>query len=421
MLIHKFNFILLFQFNSLVKLSDISVSYKMRMKNTKILFFLLCLPLLVLGQNIQLSPQAEISIITCGPGEELYSSFGHSAFRVNDPVLKLDLAYNYGTFDFNKPNFYIKFARGKLLYQLSVNHFENFVYNYKIEDRWVKEQVLNLTPNEKNELFNFLNINAKPENREYLYDFFFDNCSTKIRDVLEKVLNNNIQFNYPHIKEEYTFRKLIQMNLDANSWGSLGIDLGLGSKIDRKATPYEYMFLPDYVMYAFDNATYKNKPIVKETNALINSNKNFKQKGSFLLSPGALFSLIMLIVGFITYRDYKKNKRSKWLDFTLFFLTGLVGIFILLLWFATDHTMTKYNFNFLWAFPINIIVSFYLVKKNMKKWIRKYVFIPLGLIGLVFIFWIFKIQVFPIVIIPILIMLVIRYLYIIKYSQTLKD
>lgn len=391
------------------------------MKKTKILFFLLCLPLLVPGQNIKLSPQAEISIITCGPGEELYSSFGHSAFRVKDPALKLDLAYNYGTFDFNKPNFYINFAQGKLLYQLSVSYFENFVYNYAIEGRWVKEQVLDLTPDEKNELFHFLNINAKPENKEYLYDFFFDNCSTKIRDVLKEVLNNNIQFNYPHIKEAYTFRELIQMNLDANSWGSLGIDLGLGSKIDRKATPYEYMFLPDYVMYAFDKATYMNKPMVKETNTLVKGIKKIKQKESLLLSPGFLFSLLMLIVGFITYSDYKKNKRSKWLDFSLFFITGLIGIFILLLWFATDHTMTKYNFNFLWAFPLNIIVSFYVVKKDMKKWISKYIFIPLGLIGLVFIFWMFKIQVFPIVIIPILIMLIIRYLYIIKHNQTLKD
>src|SRR5690606_34749734 len=141
---------------------------------------------------------------------------------------------------------------------------------------------------------------------------FFDNCSTKIRDVLEEVLNKNIQFNYSHIKEKYTFRELIQMNLDANSWGSLGIDLGLGSKIDRKATPYEYMFLPDHVMYAFDNATYTNKPMVKETNTLVSSNKNFKQKGSFLSSPGFLFSLLMLIIGFATYSDYKKNKRSKW-------------------------------------------------------------------------------------------------------------
>jgi len=391
------------------------------MKKTKVLFFLLFIPLLVLGQNAQLSPQAEISIITCGPGEELYSSFGHSAFRVKDPSLKLDLAYNYGTFDFNKPNFYINFAQGKLLYQLSVSYFEDFVYNYKVEERWVKEQVLNLTPDEKNELFNFLNINAKPENREYLYDFFFDNCSTKIRDVLEEVLNNNIQFNYSHIKEEYTFRELIQMNLNANSWGSLGIDLGLGSKIDRKASPYEYMFLPDYVMYAFDNATHKNKSMVKETNTLISADNNIKKNESFFLSPGFLFSIIMLFVGLITYLDFKKNKRSRWLDFTLFFLTGLIGIFILLLWFATDHTMTKYNFNFLWAFPLNIVASFYLAKKVMKKWVSKYILLPLSLIGLVFIFWIFKIQVFPIVIIPILIMLAIRYLYIIKHSQTLKD
>ena len=386
----------------------------------RVIFFyiLLTLPFVVISQSIKLSPKAEISLITCGPGEELVSSFGHTAFRVKDPTLNLDIAYNYGVYDFDTPNFYTKFAQGKLLYQLSVYKFEHFIYSYQSEQRWVKAQVLNLSLEEKNKLFHFLNNNAKPDNKYYLYDFFFDNCSTRPRDVLEQVLANNIKFSNSHIKEERTFRELIQLNLNKNTWGSFGIDMALGSFIDEKATPYQHMYLPNYLMYSFDSATYKNKPLVKKTVDVLKSDKDFTQQSYFLLSPGFLFSILMIVVLLITYFNFKQNKRNKWVDFSLFFITGVLGIFILLLWFATDHTMTKNNFQFLWVFPANIVVSFFILKKNVKKWIEKYVLFLLALIGVTVILWLFKIQEFPIVIIPILIMLTIRYLYLIKFFRT---
>ncbi|UOB17205.1 lipoprotein N-acyltransferase Lnb domain-containing protein [Abyssalbus ytuae] len=387
-----------------------------------ILNFLFFIPYFFTGQNLQLSPQAEISIITCGPGEELYSSFGHSAFRVKDPSLNIDIAYNYGTFDFNTPNFYGKFAQGKLLYHLSVYSFKVFEYSYLQEQRWVKEQVLNLTREEKNKLFHFLNNNAKPENKFYLYDFFFDNCSSKIRDVLVNVLDNNLKFNNNYIKDSYTFRELIQMNLNPNSWGSFGIDLALGSVIDRNATPYEYMFLPDFIFSAFEHAKIKdsNQPVVKKTNTILKSNKNFKIQPYFLLSPGFVYLILFLLVFFVTYTDIKNNKRSRWLDFSLFFFTGVIGIIVLLLWFATDHTMTKNNFNFLWAFPLNIVVSFFTIKKELKNWTWYYLIALLSFILITIFLWIFKIQVFPLMIIPVLLMLTIRYLYLLKYSGNKK-
>ena len=158
------------------------------MKKLYLLFlFLFFLNNISEAQPSTLSEEAEISIITIGPGKNLYDKFGHSAFRVKDEANGIDWAYNYGTYDFNTPNFYTKFAQGKLNYNLSVSYFEPFFENYIAENRWVKEQVLNLTVEEKNALFQFLENNAKPENRGYLYDFFFDNCATKIRDVLVSV------------------------------------------------------------------------------------------------------------------------------------------------------------------------------------------------------------------------------------------
>jgi hypothetical protein len=157
----------------------------------KIIFLVFLFPFLSYSQEIQLSPEAEISVITCGPGEsELYATFGHSAFRIKDLPNKIDRVYNYGTFNFNTPNFYIKFARGKLLYDLRAYNFGTFLQSYQREKRWVKGQVLDLKHDEIQRVYNFLENNAKPENRSYKYDFFYDNCSTKLYDVLEQVLGD---------------------------------------------------------------------------------------------------------------------------------------------------------------------------------------------------------------------------------------
>ena len=148
----------------------------------------LILPAFVLLNSItpskaQLSPSAQVSIITCAPGDELYSIFGHSAIRVNDSINQIDLVFNYGTFDFDTPNFYLKFMRGKLNYMLSMAPYDRFLFEYVYYKRSVWEQVLDLSEVEKNNLFQALIINAEPEHRNYHYHFFFDNCATRIRDM----------------------------------------------------------------------------------------------------------------------------------------------------------------------------------------------------------------------------------------------
>ncbi|MBT8320736.1 MAG: DUF4105 domain-containing protein, partial [Eudoraea sp.] len=153
----------------------------------------------VLGQGGILSESAQISVLTCGSGQELYTAFGHSAFRVQDPVKDIDVVYNYGTFDFQAPNFYTNFAKGKLIYTLSRQRFENFLYDYELEKRWVKEQILDLDQDQKNDLIIFLENNYRPENRDYRYDFLFDNCSTKMPDILGQILENQIKFGEDHL------------------------------------------------------------------------------------------------------------------------------------------------------------------------------------------------------------------------------
>ena len=148
---------------------------------------------------ITLSPQAEISILTCAPGTELYSLFGHTAIRVSDPYQKIDAVFNYGTFDFRTPHFYLKYAKGLLLYQLSVTSYENFISSYILDDRSVWSQTLQLDSLTKQQLFDNLLKNQLPENRTYLYNFLFDNCSTRVRDMISESIKSPIEW---HIREE---------------------------------------------------------------------------------------------------------------------------------------------------------------------------------------------------------------------------
>ncbi|PTX61420.1 uncharacterized protein DUF4105 [Kordia periserrulae] len=386
----------------------------------KLVFLLFFFLGIAFGQNdsqIQLSPEATFSVITCGPGSELYSTFGHNAFRLKDPVYNYDVVYNYGTFDFNTPFFYIKFAQGKLPYQLGRSSFKNFVYAYKYEKRWVKEQVLNLSPNQVQTLLAYLENNYKEENRSYKYDFFFNNCATKIGEVLRKNFDDEIEFSYNHITTEKTFRDLIYDYVDKNSWSSFGIDIALGSVIDREATAKEYDFLPDYVYKSVENATLQNgESLVKEVNVILKEPKNTQKAGSFALSPYFISTILLLIVLIITFLDFKHKKRTRWLDAALLLITGLGGIMVLLLWFATDHSMTVNNWNLLWVFPINLLFirKFRSKQKEAKnRW--KYTAFLIGLIVILLFLWLLQFQVFALAAIPLLIMLLIRYSYLTYY------
>lgn len=371
----------------------------------------------VKAQQKQLSFQAEISVLTIDPGTSLNDSFGHNAFRIKDTLLGIDYTYNYGVFDFNTPNFYTKFARGKLNYRIEKNQYKNFINFYILQNRTVKEQVLNLSQFEKQLLYDYLINNYKPENQYYLYEFFFDNCATKIRDVIPIILKEDVNFKEPEGFTLKTFRRLIHDQVDRNSWGGFGIDLALGSVIDKKATPIEHMFLPKYIYLFFENATINSsKPLVKQSNILFESIKNPKPN-NFLTSPLFVFGIISLLILLITFFDYKNNKRSNWLDVLIFGFTGIVGVLILLLWFATDHSATAQNYNLLWAFALNIFVIPQLFKKEVKKWFIKYLKFLLIMLCLLTLHWIIGIEIFAIGLIPILIAFFIRYLYLIKYYQ----
>lgn len=303
------------------------------MKALYLLFLLFITPLS--AQEVQ------ISVLTCGPGEELYSTFGHTAFRVQYPKYNIDRVYNYGMFDFQTPGFYTKFVRGKLPYMLGAYDYSKFYRSYAYEGRFIKEQVLNLNDQEKQNIINYLNNNAKVENRYYMYDFFRDNCATKIAEVLEKNIDRELKYNFSYYKESDTYRKLLHEKLENSPWEKFGIDLALGSIIDKELSPQDYQFLPDYLMLSLENSSVAGKP-----KTLLESREN-SNTPSTISNPNVLFWGIFVLGLLWTYFSLS----SKLFDWLLYGSAAIAGLLLLFLWFGTDHYATKLNWNVLWLNP----------------------------------------------------------------------
>ncbi|WP_239769462.1 lipoprotein N-acyltransferase Lnb domain-containing protein [Tenacibaculum finnmarkense] len=371
---------------------------------------------IALKKTFELSNNAQISIITSGPGEVLYEKFGHSAIRVKDPVLNFDLIYNYGIFDFENPTFYADFTKGFMKYKLAKYPFYLALKNAQYYKRWVKEQVLNLSQAQKNEFFTILEINILPENAGYLYDPYFDNCATKPRDIIKKIVGKNLIFKDDFVTQKMSLRELMNNEIHQNTWGSLGINIALGSRLDKIATPSEYLYLPDYVFEALKISKVlkdgKEENIISKINILLDFNE--KQPKSDNFSPFLIILILSLLGLYITYKDYKNAKRSKSLDFILFFTTGITGVLIVYLWFFTNHSTAPNNFNFLWAFAPNLIVAFLLKQKKSPKWLSKYMLFLLVFLVISMIIWITKTQLFSIALIPLFILLAVRYWFLQK-------
>ena len=369
------------------------------------------------SQNVELSPLSKISLLTVGTGEDLAAKFGHSAIRLQDPTLGIDEVYGYGTYDFEDPNFYLNFTRGKLSYTISRIPFKYFDYSYQQEKRWIREQVLELDVQQRTKIVAFLENNLLPENKKYKYDFLFDNCATRIPMVFEKTLGSTFNFDYSYLEDQLTFRELIRLKLNPNSWSNFGIDLALGSVIDREATPYEHLFLPIYVYEQMKHTTLDGKPIVKKESVLLDIPEQ-ENRALIFLTPLFWLGILLVLVCYITYTDYKNFRRNKWLDFFLFLVTGLAGVLIVFLWFGTDHLATKGNFNSLWAFAPNIFIAFLMAKRNIPEWIITYIIFLTILLGITCVLWMFKIQVFSILLVIVLLALAVRYIYLIYYFKS---
>lgn len=351
-----------------------------------------------------------ISLLTCSPGNELYSTFGHSALRVIDSANHSDIIFNYGTFDFNDPDFYWKFTKGKLLYFVSIDNFSDFLNEYQYEGRGITEQTLDLSCPQKQELVAALFENAKEENKYYKYDFTYDNCTTRLRDMVMKYCNDSLMAKNIRPYNGATFRNLIHEYLDngGHYWSKLGIDILLGMPLDKKISNNEAMFLPDYLMKGFDSTSLNEKSLVKEKNNILRSTLQFSK--NILFSPIIIFSLLFF-VGLILTLFRTRRKYLFYFDFFLYFLSGVLGIVLLFMWLGTDHQACRYNLNLIWALPTNFIIAFFINKK--WGWLKKYFLIVTILLFLLMIMgW--KLQQLNPALIPVMALLLLRSLMLYK-------
>jgi hypothetical protein len=371
-------------------------------------FWLLCFLPNIFAEEIPiLSDSSAISILTCSPGDELYSAFGHTAVRVKDDSTGMDVVFNYGVFSFSQPGFYKNFVQGRMRYMLGVDAYEDFYASYVMENRSIIEQKLNLTNDEKRKIFAYLAWNSLKENREYLYDFFWDNCATRPIAVFDTILGSKIKYDLTTgFQKDKTMHDMLRLYVHDRPWVDFGFDLILGLPCEIEAKPRYQTFLPDYEKILFDNATVNGQPFVTESEEVLARGPSQRKPATIL--PVHVTGLLLLIALALTFVEYKKNIRFWWFDFIVFFIMGFFGIFFLCLWAFTDHYSLPKNLNVLWAIPTHLIVAFFMLPKNKPKWLSRYaLFTGVAMIGLL-LMWKFSPQPFNYALLPIVFMMGVR-------------
>jgi len=347
------------------------------------------------------SSRLRISLLTCTPGDELYSTFGHSALRVIDSNSVSDLVYNYGTFNFDEKNFYLKFIQGRLKYFLSIENFQDFKNDYISDNRGITEQVLNFSAREKEDILHALIENYKEENRYYLYDFFLDNCTTRLRNII-------LKHHYPAavlppvMPVDYSFRDALHQYLKKGSmaWSRLGIDILLGASADDKMTAAQQEFLPDNLMQGMNNVP--NTAMVSSVQNLYPINSPGDKRVFF--TPLIIFCCIFLLFTLLSILRSVAAKRILFvLDSLLFFTVGLLGILLLTVWLITDFPMLKNNYNLLWAWPTHMLYAF-LINSRSKK-IKTYSAFTCIFLLLLLCSWYFLHQHMPVALTPLVLLM----------------
>lgn len=356
-----------------------------------------CMILTSFGADAQapfrLSPSAQVSLITVAPGEELYSSFGHTGLHIADPALGIDRLYGYGTFDFRTDNFYLKFIRGTLPYQLSVNALYDELYGWQMENRTVREQFLNLSPSQKQRLFAGLEENYRPENRTYQYKFYYDNCATRPPNRIIQTCGDSLRFNPAQDAElsKKSYREWMNDYLGEKPWARFGMNLAVGQPADHVTTAAESMYLPDNVHDRLAVATLlqpsgQTVPLVAREQVLFQAKNLFKQTPPLWAIPEFFFLVVLILVCYLTYRHYQNGVRGLGLDRFLFGLSGLAGWILFLLWVATDHGVTGWNPALFWLFPLHLPLIYWVTRPKNRRHLGVYFRVTGVLLALGFLF-----------------------------------
>lgn len=368
------------------------------MKKIYLIAFFLTLGIFQIFANKQI----EITLLTCSSGKETFSAWGHSAIRVVDKAAKIDVVYNFGLFDFDTPNFYGKFVKGKLKYKLGVHNSYRFYKSYEHENRQIIEQKLNISEEAKVKIINRLEYLNKPENRYYLYSFVGKNCTTELRNLIL----DNVNTDFQNIPTNKTHREQLNEFLKGRLWLKFSMSLIMGYNVDKKIDLFQSMFLPDYLCHELRNINVGNEKII-ESEQIYNQVYDPYNSYPLIANPILIFSVLLLI--FLI-------SKSKYIQNFVTLITGITGLTILLVSLITEHPELQYNLNLLWINPLYIIVFLFgLFNKNKAQFFTSVILLVFNLITILI--WTFGIQYVDFAYFPLLFVLSLINFRIIKKSK----
>ena len=333
---------------------------------------LMILPLKAAAQDSLLTnamDSVEVSLLTCSPHEEIYSLYGHTALRWNDQRTQEDMAFNWGVFNFKKPYFVLRFVFGLTDYELGVVPMKYFMEEYRRVGSSITEQVLNLTAEEKINLYQALVKNLQPENRIYRYNYFYDNCSTRPRDIIEKSVSGEVKY---ADKEDFTpsYRDMIRICTRNHPWATFGNDILLGAKADFATDRRQQEFLPDHLLYDFDRAQiYANgnyRPLVKERRTIVPAGIQVIEP-DFLFTPMECAYALLVISLIIIAIEWRKKKTFRLWDALLMIAQGLVGSVLFVMLFS-QHPTTSTNLQLLLFNPLPFFFLPAVVRRRSTRW-----------------------------------------------------
>lgn len=326
-----------------------------------LLFFLLITTITVFPQTPKLSDNATVSVFTCGRGEQLYSTFGHTAIRIKDEANQLDVVYNYGAFDFNTENFYFKFVKGDLQYFIVATSYQEFIYEYQYDNREVIEQTLDFPKEKKQALFERLNASLFSEERSYTYKFIDRNCTTMVADKVNQTIGQNLLKKVDDTS--VTYREVLYPYFDNYFWYKLGINIIFGAKTDQKA---EQLFLPVELLHSLDKAQVNGKPLVLNKQTLVTQ---VEKSHAFSFVNSIYFVALLLMILLVLRKPFVYK--------TYLFIAGILGIFLCFVGLYSLHQEVLWNYNALLFNPLFVLLPFF---KNEK--LKKILLICFGLLAI---------------------------------------
>ncbi len=347
------------------KLGFILLKFMSRLK-----YFIFCLFMgVAFSVQSQSTDSIRFSLLTCAPGTEIYSLFGHTAIRYENYTRRIDVVFNYGMFSFNTPNFIFRFVAGETDYQLGITPYSYFEAEYAMRGSSVYQQVLNLTQSEKERLLTILENNYLPENRIYRYNYFYDNCTTRARDKIEECIEGKVV--YPDSLSGKSYRSIVHEFTAGSPWDEFGIDLCLGAEADKEINKRQQMFSPFYMKYYASNAYIVDaggtrRPLILDEAKIVDVEPEDVQPG-FILSPlmcGALFLALCVVMAWGQW----KTQRIWWgWDIVLYGLQGLAGCIIAFLFFFSVHPTVGSNWLLILFNPIPLLYLPFMVYKAVKR------------------------------------------------------